>query len=148
MINHKGIEHNVYGEAPFVGARICAMSCHKGCVGCQHDYLKGNEVVWYTQTAEEIVGVVHGNLFNQGLILGGLEWTEQPEQMVELVQVAMVSGLEVIVYTHKSEHEMRERFGKDLRGAYIKVGEYRAELSWVDSFGVRLASSNQSIILL
>lgn len=139
IIRHKGLEHTVYGEAPFLGARLCAIGCSRGCRGCHNEHLKNNvEII--EETVESVVGRVKRNPFNQGLILGGLEWSEQPEEMLALVRECQRQGLEVMIYTGLTEEE----FGT-LDGVWVKYGSYVEGSQPHEMFGVRLASSNQII---
>lgn len=144
IIRHKGLEHTVYGEAPFLGARLCAIGCSRGCRGCHNEHLKNNvEII--EETVESVVGRVKRNPFNQGLILGGLEWTEQPEEMLELIRVAKDHGLEVMLYTHMGEEEFVDRFGRP-SGIYVKHGEFVAGGEPHRQYGVQLANREQYII--
>ena len=133
IIRHKGLEHTVYGEAPFLGARLCAIGCSRGCKGCHNEHLKNNAEV-IEETVESVVERVKRNPFNQGLILGGLEWTEQPEEMLELIRVAKDHGLEVMLYTHMGEEEFADRFGRP-SGIYVKHGSSWQVGSPIDNTG-------------
>lgn len=146
-MKYKGIVHNVLNDAPFIGALIIANQCSRGCVGCHNSHLKSSA---YTlqNTAEEIIRRVKANGLNKGVILSGLEWTEQPHDLVELTRAARAAGLEVIVYTHHEEPDFFSR-APELKGeaVYIKFGAYDAQ-SVCDthySYGVKLATKNQYI---
>lgn len=146
MISYKGIEHGIVTDAPFVGSRICAMTCHHGCPGCiNHELL---EAPYKVENVYEIIFEVKSNKISQGIILGGLEWTEQPYEMIWLIDIALDSGLEVMLYTHHDIEYMLEHYpafkGKKM---YIKCGEYlkdrRAYMDEVND--VFLAGDNQKI---
>ncbi len=96
---YKGIVHNIFNDAPFIGALIIANDCRMPCPDCLNEHLKAAE---YTveNSAEEIISMVKSNGLNEGVILSGLEWTEQPKDLVVLSQEALKRDLEVIVYTH------------------------------------------------
>lgn len=141
----KGIQHERLGDAPFVGALIIANDCTQNCHGCFNQHLKMEES--YEVSAESVVKLVKQNPLHQGVILGGLEWTEQPEDLRELVQEALAEGLEVMVYTYMTEERFRDSF-PDLAKLPIwcKFGPYREKLpSWTDPTGIKLASNNQYI---
>ena len=141
-VRHKGIEHTVYGEAPFLAARICAIGCSRGCRGCHNEHLK-NDVEIVKEDVKELVEQVKGNLFNQGIILGGLEWTEQVEEMQALIIACQVAGLEVMVYTGMTEEQFKEL---EVVGEFwVKYGSYQEGSQPHEMFGVKLASSNQII---
>lgn len=144
---YKGIIHNVFNDAPFIGALIIADGCNMPCPDCLNEHMKTKE---YTMenSAEEIISLVKKNGLNEGVILSGLEWSEQPEDLVAITEEAIKRGLEVIVYTH---HEEVDFFGivPELIDApiYVKFGLYEKALRVSDnmSYGVLLATSNQYI---
>lgn len=142
----KGIEHERKMDAPFVGALITASDCVGGCVGCFNQHLR--DLPSHEVEVLEIVSQVRSNSFNQGIILGGLEWTEQPADLRLMVDVALDAGLQVMVYTRLTEEEFKESFG-DLRTKpiWVKFGEYDEELLTSTNIqqGTQLATSNQHI---
>ncbi|WNO30030.1 hypothetical protein [Oceanotoga phage vB_OteS-UFV02] len=144
MIRYKTIEHNVIGDAPFIGARISSINCPFNCPGCFNQHLK--KIPTKKLSGEQIIKLVKFNIFNQGLILAGLEWTDQPLEMYALIEEALHEGLEVILYTHHSEEEFKNKFR--LYPIYIKFGAYDQENKNIGnkkSLGVTLASNNQYI---
>jgi organic radical activating enzyme len=146
LIRYKGIEHGITSDAPFIGSRICAIGCSKHCEGCFNQHLLN------TPNKEEYTSIILNEVLehkiSQGIILGGLEWTEQPEEMMSLVSTAIAWGLQVMIYTHHSIDEFLDMF-PSLRGhdIYVKCGEYRQnEKGYLDEINdVRLASGNQKI---
>ncbi|GAB6106621.1 4Fe-4S cluster-binding domain-containing protein [Fusibacter bizertensis] len=149
LIKYKGIVHNVLNDAPFIGAIIIANSCHKGCADCINEHLKTDS---YTvlQTAREIIKQVLDNGLNQGIILSGLEWTEQPKDLNAIVHEAIKHHLKVMVYTHHTEEnffEILPEFRK--QNVYIKFGHYDQALSSPSHYShtVKLATTNQYIKL-
>lgn len=147
MIKYKGIVHETLNQAPFIGAVIIAPSCNKGCKGCINEHLKTDGVFYYEEV-EEIIEQVKDHIFNEGLILAGLEWTESPESMIKIVESALKNHLKVMIYTHLTEDEFKEKF-PDLWGLniWVKFGEYDECKKVEDyySFGVKLATYNQYI---
>ncbi|GAU75910.1 4Fe-4S cluster-binding domain-containing protein [Fusibacter sp. 3D3] len=150
-IRYKSIENERMEDAPFVGALICAHSCAIGCKGCFNQDLK--KMPSEVNTASKIVELVLEDPFNKGLILGGLEWSEQPEELIELVQAATQKNLPVIIFTgHTLEafYEKVPRIKKIEGEIYIKYGGYNEALLEPSKvvYGVKLATSNQGIVLL
>ena len=146
LILHKGIIHERAEDAPFMGALIIASSCHNNCPDCFNQHLKNKEV--YCSTAADIIKEVRHNPFNKGIILAGLEWSEDPDGAVDIIREAKKHALEVILYTGLGERALYRRIPKlVLNGCYIKFGGYDStEAS--DSYyscGVKLASTNQYI---
>jgi len=146
MIRHKGLEHNIYGEAPFVGARLCAITCSRGCPGCQNRHLL-NEPYQETDAADLIEAVVL-DPFDEGIIFGGLEWTEQPDELNYLVELAKRSGLQVMVYTGLTEEEYKSRFTH--KNIWVKFGEYseKHKAPAYYSCGILLPTTNQHVKFL
>ena len=149
QIRHKGIYRERF-DAPFMGTLISAIACNRNCPGCHDDPIKYNSEI-LTEDHEEIIRRVLEDPFSEGIILAGLEWTLQREEMYTLIQTARLYHLQVIVYTHHTESEMREMFPElysdSFIGLYMKYGEYD-ETKLVpnySSYGVPLASSNQYI---
>lgn len=146
MIVYKGIEHERLGDAPFIGALIIAAQCSGNCPGCFNQHVKEDPNIF--DTAEGIIRAVKANHFNEGIILGGLEWSEQPFDLLELIAVAKVNDLEVIVYTRRTELDFLLEF-PDLQHAriWIKFGSYQVEQQSDTYFdhGVKLATTNQYI---
>lgn len=145
MIRHRGIEHNIFSDAPFVAARICAIQCTHDCPGCFHKHLQADDDDIIHQEAVDIIREVINNPFNEGIVLGGLEWTEQADEMFELISAAQAAGLEVMLYTHMSVRDYAARFGR-CSGIYIKHGEYVSGDQPHEEFGIRLAGDGQHII--
>ena len=141
-IRHKGVYHERF-DAPFVGALISSIGCTIGCPGCINEHVKNAPE--QVSTVQELMDAVEANPFNQGVILGGLEWTEQPTELLALITEALNRGLKVLLYTGRTESwvkaNMPELLGLPI---WIKFGEYRAGSS-TKSFGVLLASDNQYI---
>lgn len=146
MIIYKDIEHERLGDAPFIGALIIAAQCSRNCPGCFNQHVK--EEPNRFATAQQIISMVQDNPLNEGIILAGLEWSEQPADLVELVKVARCENLQVIVYTSCTEEEFFQ-IVPELQGMsiYVKFGAYVEELKHDAhfSYGVKLATTNQYI---
>lgn len=149
LISYKGILHERTEDAPFMGALIIGASCRNNCRDCFNQRLK--ESTTFYKYAAEIIAEVKQNHFNDGIILAGLEWSEQPDDVISLVSCAFSESLKVILYTGLYEAELFERIpSKYLIGCYVKFGPYdRNKLSKTHiSEGVHLASTNQYIKLM
>lgn len=149
MVRYKLIEHERVEDAPFIGALVSAISCQLGCEGCFNQPLKS--LPTQISSAEAIVDTILSNPFNEGIVLGGLEWSEQPKELVRLVEAALQKHLKVMIYTGYSLKMFFNRVPEllDIEGAlYIKYGKYDASKSDPNyyRYGVQLASKNQGIL--
>ncbi len=146
-IAYKGIVHNILNDAPFIGTLIIAKNCSMPCKDCINAHLKSPEHI-RVESAFEIMDKVKSNGLDEGIILSGLEWTEQAEDLLVLVDCALENGLKVMVYTHHSEDRffsiIPELIGKPI---YVKFGLYDASLCSETHFShtVKLATTNQYI---
>lgn len=146
LIRYLSIEHGVTTDAPFVGARICAIDCKFNCPGCFNQPLRGRDP--YVESAYDVLTKIRYGGLDQGIILGGLEWSLQPEEMLTLVTLAIAMDLKVMIYTGHYLSDFLDKFpvlvGKDI---YVKIGRYTKELQgYYDSVhDVNIASSNQKI---
>lgn len=146
LISYKGIIHECLEDAPFVGALVIAVGCSNNCRGCHNQHLKVLETL--NTSAEELILNVLKNPFNDGIILGGLEWSEDPEATIALIQEARRKGLKVMLYTGLAECNLYTRIGREyLDGCYVKFGGYQpsSAVKNYKCFGITLASSNQYI---
>lgn len=132
-IHYKSIVHERTEDAPFVGALISAIDCNYRCRGCFNTPLKRMKTL--VSTAKEIIDEVLSNPFNEGIILGGLEWSLQPLEMLELCNVASKSNLKIMIYT-----------GADLEEFYSIVGKAaRLKTSQVDMVGAMDALDTKNL---
>ena len=146
LIRYRGIIHERTEDAPFMGALIIAEKCSNNCQGCFNQHLKNGKV--FTKPVYDIIQEVSRDVFNEGIILGGLEWSEAPEDTMSLIEWAKMANLQVILYTGLTEGALFKRIPEEaLRGCYVKFGMYDKTLrSRVHvSYGVQLASTNQYI---
>jgi organic radical activating enzyme len=146
-IKYKGIVHNVLNDAPFIGAIIIANQCSMNCSDCINEHLK-DPCYTLEKTDEEIIKTVKENGLNQGIILSGLEWTEQPEDLLKLVETGLRYNLQVMIYTHHTEKKFFSLFPQlKNEKIYVKFGLYNEALKTDNNyfFGVKLATSNQYI---
>ncbi len=97
MIRHKGIFHERTEDAPFTGALISACGCRIGCKNCFNEHIKAVET--RIQSPESILDEVEMNIFNDGIILAGLEWSLQPKELITLTKEAIRRNLKVMIYT-------------------------------------------------
>lgn len=146
IVHYRGIFSERTEDAPFIGALIVAEKCSNNCQGCFNQHLKNSTV--YSKLASDIIEEVKSNPFNDGIILGGLEWSENPEDTKVLIRLARAVELQIMLYTGLAEEELYTRIPKDaLHNCYVKFGRYdKTKLSDnYTSFGVKLASTNQYI---
>lgn len=122
-ISYKSITHERKEDAPFVGALICAKGCSRKCKGCFNKSLKKEPNI--VKSAEDIVAEIKSNPFNDGVIFAGLEWSEQPQELIELASVASKAGLQIMIYTGNDLSTFQNIIGKSCAD---KVG-YKEELS-------------------
>jgi len=147
MIRYKSITHERVEDAPFVGALICAVSCPIGCKGCFNQTLKGepNKCSYIPDLLDQ----VQENPFNDGIILAGLEWSQQPRELVAILKEAKNRNLPVIVYTGYNIDTFVKRVPRieEFPDVLIKYGAYNEKQLVLDhvEHGVRLASANQHI---
>lgn len=145
-IRTKGIYFDRFEDAPFVGCLLSSIGCSKNCVDCHNQHLRSQKI--QVIDCDDLINKIKSNKFCQGIILGGLEWTEQPAEMEALIVKSLENDLQVMLYTGLNEKDFSKTFAHLLDyKIYIKFGEYIASKR-VDnyrSYGVKLASSNQYI---
>lgn len=149
IIHHRGLYHDRL-DAPFVGSLLFAVDCHHNCKGCCHADRHTGKV--YESEDTKLIEEIKNYKFSEGIILGGFEWTEQLDELLDIIDLARSNNLEVILYTHHTEEELRDIVPQlyTRKGVYVKYGEYRRELSskTYTSYGVQLASTNQYIKII
>ena len=141
-IRYKLIEHERVGDAPFIGALICAVDCEFHCANCFNQGLK--QLPTKNRDVSEIIFEVRNNPFNRGIILGGLEWTLQREEAIALVKEAANHGLLSMLYTGSDQidQEFYSHFN------YVKIGRYDpSQHKYHSEYGVTLATENQHILI-
>lgn len=109
-IRYKTIEHERTEDAPFVGALISAIDCKFKCKGCFNRDIK--KLPTLTKNAEEIIAEIKSNVFNEGIIFGGLEFSEQPLELLELCKLAAQAKLKIMIYTGCALEQFHARLGK------------------------------------
>lgn len=145
-IRYKFIKHERFEDAPFIGALVCSIDCKFNCKNCFNQGVKKAPTL--IKSHQEIIEEVKKNLFNQGLILAGLEWSLQPEELRLLVNEALKNDLKVMVYTGMEEKEFDSKFPDLIKlPIYIKYGRYDEKYKIDDyyNYGIKLATSNQKI---
>lgn len=149
LITYKGIDpEERFGDAPFVGALLIAKGCSGNCKGCFNQHLKEEKDI--QANVEDILDEVQQNSLYQGIILGGLEWTEQPDDMIEIIQSALQRpSLQIMVYTRLTEEVFFATFPnlRDCGPIWYKFGPYVESLRSYDHIehGVILATTNQHV---
>lgn len=146
LIRYRGIIHERAEDAPFMGALIIAEKCSNNCQGCFNQHLKEGKV--FTRPVYDIIQEVSKDVFNEGIILGGLEWSEAPEDAMTLIEWAKMAEMQVMLYTGLTEGALYSRIPKEaLKDCYVKFGRYdKTSVSRTyTSYGVQLASTNQYI---
>lgn len=147
-IHYTYVEKNRLGDAPFLGTLIAGYTCKGNCKGCCNQHILGSTV--YEEDSSVLINSIVDDPFSEGIILAGLEWSDQPEEMLCLIDEARSKSLEVILYTRHTEEYMRETFPElfKMSGLYIKFGEYDETKIVNDNihYGVPLISSNQYIL--
>jgi len=146
MIRYKNIEHERVEDAPFMGALINSIDCHINCKDCFNQHLKTYPTI--IKEAQDIINEVKSNLFNQGIIFGGLEWSEQPEEMLELITVALRNNLKVMIYSGLNYSTFINKFPMlNTLDIVLKCGCFKSELATENNiqYGIKLATSNQQI---
>lgn len=116
----KRIEHERTQDAPFVGALVCGVMCHNGCKHCFNKHMKKEPTIEID--AEEIIKEIKSNPFNEGVIFSGLEWSEQPHELIELCKLASENGLQIAIYTGLSIEQFYCRIGKAVHEVTPIVG--------------------------
>ncbi len=109
-IRYKAIEHERTEDSPFVSALISGISCGNRCKGCHNKELKTQPIIFENEAIDIIKEIVK-NPFNQGIVLGGLEWSEQVFEMLELIKIARQYDLSIMIYTGLDLVEFHARIG-------------------------------------
>ena len=133
-------------DGPGVRVSIFFQGCAFHCKNCFNQHLKNKPSI--EMSAEEIINEVKKNPFNEGIILGGLEWFNQIDDMKVLMKTAANSGLKIMVYTGFSVIEDESIFKECAKkvDTYLKIGPYVEKLPQIEMYGIVLASNNQKII--
>jgi len=150
----KYIQHEVMNDAPFIGSLIVANDCSRNCKGCFNQELR--DIPSIEMDIFDILKEVKSNPLNEGVILGGLEWSEQPFDMCLLAVACMMEKIPVIIYTSKVEGDflkikyIQQIFDYSIKSncdLYVKYGCYDESNLCENNiqFGVKLATSNQYI---
>lgn len=145
-MRHKGVIFDCKDHPDGLATMIVADNCSYGCKNCINEHLKGIESQYLDM--REVVKFVAANTLGNRVVLGGLEWTEQRRDLWELLDLLELYEMNVILYTHLTEEEVKQEFPRLLEyDIYIKYGAYIEELasSTYSSYGIPLASTNQYI---
>lgn len=140
IVRIKKVEHARQDDAPFTGALVSAKGCKQKCTGCFNRHLKKEPTI--ALLAEEVIGEVQSNPINEGIIFGGLEWSEQPLELLELAKLADEVGLQVMIYTGLELIEFYKtigtavyetQLGRKITEADLPVGFFEGFLSTLGS---------------
>jgi hypothetical protein len=146
-MRYKGIIYDNKDHPLGLGTLIIADNCTHDCKCCinrgiitkpsfSHDY-------------RSILTNIFKKTINKYIILGGLEWTEQIEDVYNILELCTDLKSPPILYTHWPEEEFAKKFPKlfQYHGFYIKFGEYleKFKSNKYFSHGIPLASTNQYI---
>lgn len=158
MVLYKLIEHERTQDAPFIGALVCAPSCKGNCKSCFNQHMKKAPTL--EKSSKEIIEEVKANPLNDGIILSGLEWSDNLSNLIPFLIDISKSDLQCILYTRREYDEIvkmmfdftdsNEDFSsfelhKALQKMWIKTGPYKKDLKPKFAGGVKLASKNQDI---
>lgn len=145
-IRYKYIENERTEDAPFMGALISAIDCNFNCKNCFNQSLK--EMPTLEKEAKDIINEIKSDPFNAGIILAGLEWSNQCDEAIEIAKIAKENMLYTMLYTGL---DFNDKTTKLLLASgvfdYMKCGSYKEDLCEANhiEYGVVLASSNQHI---
>jgi pyruvate-formate lyase-activating enzyme len=145
-IKYKLIKHERVEDSPFVGCLISAIDCKFNCKNCFNQPLK--DLPTKEKDSVEIINEVKSNPFNKGIILGGLEWSNQPSEAINIAETAKNNGLITMLYTGREFNDVKiQLLLKTGVFDYVKCGNYQEDLTTINHIecGVVLASSNQHI---
>ena len=145
----KAIIHVDSEAAPFTGAVILTRDCICRCTGCHTNISQA--ISGFEMSVEEILEEVASNGENQGLTIGGVDWSDDLEEYLDLIEAALEINLEVMLYTHMLERYFRVSFPElvDLP-IWVKFGRHDMgeETTSNVQHGVALGSTNQYVKFL
>lgn len=147
-IRLKGIDQEVIGDAPFVGLRLNSIACDLNCYECHNEHLKQSTVELFDLSY--IKALYKSNPLHKGIIFGGLEWSNQEEELRHIMSYFLNDNIPFIIYTGLTESNFKSILNKlPYTKLYVKYGSYNVNLSTHNNnhFGVQLASANQYIKL-
>lgn len=147
-IKYKALEHERIEDSPFVGCLISAINCNFNCKNCFNQSLK--DLPTLVNEDIDIIKEIKQNIFNQGVIFAGLEWTLQPTELFSLATISHSYELQTMLYTGNTFEYLQKYCSIRYLGDYfdfIKCGTYEEDLKTINhiEYGVTLASSNQHI---
>jgi hypothetical protein len=142
----KGVVFDNKDHPEGLATLIIANGCNKNCLNCCNEHLKSKES--YNVEPKELLDFIAKSSFNNYIVLGGLEWTEQIEDLYLLLDLFDEQEINAILYTGLTEDEINSKFPKILNyNIWVKFGSYQKELSEHShlSQGIPLATTNQYI---
>lgn len=143
LIHYKFIENERLGDAPFMGALIVANNCNLNCHNCFNQKVKLLPTI--EKEDKDIIQLIKSNMFNQGIIFGGLEWSLQMNEAIALARLAQEQGLSTMLYSGKDFSAFSKLEIQPFQ--YIKCGNFdeTKAVANYQMYGVLLATSNQYI---
>jgi hypothetical protein len=147
-MRYKGLVFDCKDHPFGIGVCCIAASCCQKCPLCPNQHLIALPEL--TITPLKLTEIVQKRSINNCLVLGGLEWTEQIEDVYKLLKYNKKNNnkLKIILYTHHTEKELHNNYTDLFRyKLLIKCGKYYPYLQNKDycSYGIHLASTNQYI---
>lgn len=143
-MRYKGIVRDSKDHPDGLATLLVADDCTRNCKACINQHLKSQESIVDEPTA--LIDAVIGTSLNNCVVLGGLEWTEQEQDLYDLLEVCRDRRVNAILYTHWSEEQLKQRFPRLFQyDIWIKFGEHDPEQKSYTSHGIPLSSANQYI---
>jgi organic radical activating enzyme len=145
-VQYRGLVFDNKDHPEGLATLIVAKGCNNFCPGCCNEYLKNTNI--YESSPEELLKVISKYTINKCVVLAGLEWTEQTEDLYNLLDIFQKNGYNVILYTHFSEQELKLKHPHIFDySIWVKFGDYNIEYNNSNyySYGIKLATQNQYI---
>ena len=111
-VDIKGVIQERLQDAPFVGALIIGTTCNQNCVNCFNQHLKNKETL--NVNPKFIIDMIQLNPFNEGVIFGGLEWSDQEDDLNIILDeiIKRKSNLKIMLYTGKKRKDIPNNEGQ------------------------------------
>lgn len=117
-IRYKELMHGKEGLAPFKGAFLVANGWDNK---YQNDRIKNYlSLKTKVRNSSELISRIRRNEANEGVIFGGLEWGLQPQELLELIEMASNEGLFIMIYSTYTIDEFMDIIGR----AVVDIEKY------------------------